>query len=77
MYDLVGVNGNAYSIMGYVAKAMRKEGRSEEEINSYYKEATSKDYQHLLCVSIKIIDELNENSDDFSDDFYENISENV
>lgn len=77
MYDLVGVNGNAYSIMGYVAAAMRNEGRSEEEINSYYKEATSKDYQNLLCVSIKIIDELNENSDDFSDDFYENISENA
>lgn len=77
MYDLVGVNGNAYSIMGYVAAAMRNEGRSEEEINSYYKEATSKDYQHLLYVSIKIIDELNENSDDFSDDFYENISENA
>lgn len=77
MYDLVGVNGNAYSIMGYVATAMRNEGKSEEEINSYYKEATSKDYQHLLYVSIKIIDELNENSDDFSDDFYENISENA
>ena len=32
MYNLVGVNGNAYSIMGYVAAAMRNEGRSEEEI---------------------------------------------
>lgn len=77
MYDLVGVDGNAYSIMAYVVKAMRKEGKSEEEINSYYKKATSKDYRHLLYISIKIIDELNENSDDFSDDFYENISENA
>ena len=34
-YDLVGVDGNAYSIMGYVTRAMRMEGRTKEDIEAY------------------------------------------
>lgn len=58
-YNLVGINGNAFSIMGYVTKAMRKEGKLEEEINAYREEAMSSDYNNLLCESMDIIDELN------------------
>lgn len=60
MYDIVGINGNAYSIMGYVSSAMKREGKSQEEIDVYYKDATSSDYTHLICVSMEIIDKLNE-----------------
>ena len=33
MYTLVGVDGNAYSIMGYTAQAMRRNGFTKEEID--------------------------------------------
>ena len=51
MYTLVGLNGNAYSIISYVKNAMRKEGFSQEEINEYYSKATSGDYTNLINVS--------------------------
>lgn len=60
-YNLVGVDGNAFSVMGYVAKAMRNEGKSREQIDAYYADAKSGDYNHLLSVSFQMIDELNKN----------------
>lgn len=58
-YDLVGVDSNAYSIMGYVQRAMRMEHYSQEEVNNYIKDAKSGDYNHLLATSIDMVDELN------------------
>ncbi len=58
-YDLVGIDGNAYSIMGYVQKAMKEQGFSQEEINSYLDDAKSSDYNHLLAVSMDMIDRCN------------------
>lgn len=34
-YNLVGIDGNAFSVMGYVRNAMRAEGFSREEIEAY------------------------------------------
>lgn len=59
-YDLVGIDGNAYSVMGYVTKAMRNEGKTQEEIEAYLTEAKSGNYDNLLCVSMGVIDNLNE-----------------
>ena len=59
-YTLVGVDGNAYAIMGYVRIAMRRAGMSKEDIDVYTKDATSSDYYHLLVVSCEIIDKVNE-----------------
>jgi hypothetical protein len=59
MYNLIGVDGNAYAIMGYVAKAMRNEGYSQEEINAYFDDAKSSDYSHLVSVSGEKIREIN------------------
>lgn len=58
-YDLVGVDSNAYCIMGYVQRAMRMEHYSQEEVNNYIKDAKSGDYNHLLATSIDMVDELN------------------
>ena len=58
-YSLIGINGNAYSVMGYVSSCMRKEGKSAEEIISYTTEAKSSDYDNLLRVSADVIDTLN------------------
>ena len=59
MYNLIRVDGNAYAIMGYVAKAMRNEGYSQEEINAYFEDAKSSDYNHLVSVSGEKIREIN------------------
>ena len=61
-YDLVGVDGNAFCVMGYVARAMRAEGFSREEIKAYQDDAMSSDYSHLISVSVDMVDECNTRS---------------
>ena len=59
-YTLVGINGNAYSIMGYVRDAMHDANMTNDDIDAYVKDATSSDYNHLLAVSCEMIDRVNE-----------------
>lgn len=59
-YDLVGIDGNAFSVMGYVVSAMRECGFNKEEQNEYQKRAMSGDYDNLLCESVQMIDKCNE-----------------
>ena len=53
---LVGEDGNAFSIMGRVKKALRRAGADQEYIDRYLSEATSGDYDHLLVVCMKYVD---------------------
>lgn len=62
-YNLVGIDGNAFFIMGYVMNAMKECKFSKTDIDSYYKEATSSDYYHLIYVSAQMIDKCNEIAD--------------
>lgn len=59
-YTLVGVDGNAFSIMGYVTHAMKERHKTKAEIDAYTKDAMSSDYNHLLGVSASMICQLNE-----------------
>ena len=59
-YTLVGVGGNAYSIMGYVRSAMKRAQMTSQDIDAYTKDARSSDYNHLLVVSCEMIDKVNE-----------------
>ena len=52
---LTGQNGNAFSIMGRVKKALMQAGADKEYVDKYLKEATSGDYDHLLVVSMEYI----------------------
>ena len=47
--DLIGVDGNAYAIMGVFRRQARKEGWTSEEIQTVLDEAKSSDYNHLLA----------------------------
>lgn len=58
-YSLVGIDGNAFCVIAYVAKCMKREGKTKTEINKYREKAKSGDYHNLLAVSIDMIDELN------------------
>lgn len=46
--ELVGVDGNAYAVMGVFSRQARREGWTQEEIDSVLEEAQSGDYNHLL-----------------------------
>lgn len=59
-YTLIGINGNAYSIMSYVRNAMDDAKMTNDDIDAYVKDATSSDYNHLVAVSCEMIDRVNE-----------------
>ena len=50
---LIGEDGNAFAIMGTVAKALKKAGFSQEHIAKYYEESSSGAYDNLIRVAMK------------------------
>ena len=46
--QLTGDDGNAFAVLGKVRAALRYAGATEEEIQSFMRDATSDDYDHLL-----------------------------
>jgi len=50
--ELIGVNGNAFMIMGVFQRQAKKEGWTQDEIDLVLKEAKSGDYDHLLATII-------------------------
>lgn len=66
-FSLIGVDGNAFSLMGYTAKAMRMSGFTKDEIDKMYEEATSGDYTYLIGVCSKYVDEANKRIEDISE----------
>ena len=58
-YTLIGIDGNAFAVMGYIHRIMKYEGFSVEEINEYIERATSGDYSHLLCESMDMVELCN------------------
>lgn len=51
--ELVGLNSNAFSILGAFQEQARKEKWSKEEIKEVLDEAMSGDYDHLLQTIVK------------------------
>ena len=52
--QLVGTDGNAWALIGRVSQALRRGGQSKEFIDAFVKEATSGDYNHLLCTCMEV-----------------------
>lgn len=48
--DLSGPNGNAFVVLGSVRKALKKAGVNQGEIDAWFKEAVSGNYENLLQV---------------------------
>jgi len=46
---LTGKDGNAFAILGAVCASMRQAGLPKSEISKFTREASSGDYDHLLC----------------------------
>jgi len=50
---LSGKDGNAFSILGRVRKALKDNGLAEEEIAIFMEEATAGDYGQLIQVVVR------------------------
>lgn len=53
---LVGLDGNAFALLGAFQNQARKEGWTKEEITEVIDEATSGDYNNLLCTLMEYCD---------------------
>lgn len=58
-FSLVGVDGNAFSVMAYVKTAMREAGFSKKERSEYVEDCMRGDYDRLLIISDEMIDRCN------------------
>ncbi len=65
--ELVGIDGNAYSIMARVQKAMRRGDCTQEEITEVLDVMKSGDYNHLLCT---VMDVFSCDGEGEEDDYY-------
>jgi Domain of unknown function (DUF4314) len=54
--QLSGEDGNAFAILGRTAAALRAAGVPSEEIDAFFAEATSGDYDHLLHTTMAWVD---------------------
>ena len=70
---LVGLDGNAFSIMGAFQRQARKEDWDKQEIDAVLNEARSGDYDHLLST---IMDHCEDPSEEYDDDDYEDEEDN-
>ena len=52
---LTGQDGNAFSVMGLVKKALKHAGADKEYVDKYLKESTVGDYSYLLAVSMEYV----------------------
>lgn len=58
MYTLEGVDGNAFAIMGYTARALKNSGNAGL-VHKLYEEAQAGDYDNLVQVCMRYIDIAN------------------
>ena len=58
-YNLLNVEGSAFSIISYVAKAMKQEKCSEIDISNYMLKAKAAGYDDMIVLSLDELDKLN------------------
>lgn len=51
--ELTGNDGNAFSVMGSVSRALRAHGIDQSEVETYRREAMSGDYDALLQTTMQ------------------------
>lgn len=61
--NLIGVNGNAFMIMGVFQRQAKREGWTQEQIDAVLKEAKSGDYNHLLATIENHCEPIDEDDD--------------
>ena len=54
--QLTGIDGNAFSIIGLVRRALRRAGVSADEIQEFVEEATSGDYDNVFITAMNWVE---------------------
>ena len=54
--ELTGHNGNAFAVIGRVARALRQGGCPKDEVQEFFREATAADYDNLLATCMRWVD---------------------
>lgn len=69
MYSLIGVDGNAFAIMGYTSRALKRTGH-RDLVDKMHEEATAGDYGNLIRVCMKYIEIANSSieEDEYEDE---------
>jgi len=62
---LVGEDGNAYSIMGRIARGLKKVGCTKEIIDEYIKKSKSGDYDNLLRVALEYCEDVGREPEEY------------
>lgn len=60
--QLVGLDGNAFNLLGHFQRAAREQGWLRSDIEAIVEEATKADYGHLLRVLIEHTEPPNDES---------------
>lgn len=61
--ELVGLDGNAFALLGAFSRAARRQGWTSAEIDAVTRQATSGDYDNLLCVLMDHTESPDEDED--------------
>ena len=61
--ELVGLDGNAFAVMGAFQRAARRQGWTPEEIKSVMDECMSGDYDHLLSTIMENVESPEESEE--------------
>lgn len=75
--ELVGLDGNAFALLGAFSKQARKEGWSEEEFKAVLTECMSGDYNHLLATLMSVCESPKCDEDDDDSDYCDNCGEHL
>lgn len=66
--QLVGLDGNAFNLLGQFKRAAKSQGWSKDEIQEVVDECTSGDYDHLLATLMEVCEDPSSVEDDLDDD---------
>lgn len=72
--NLIGLDGNAFSVMGAFKRQAQREKWSQEEIKKVLDEAMSRDYNYLLAT---IMEHTEPEDDDIDEEDIEDIEEDA
>lgn len=66
--SLLGVDGNAFSIMAHMKRSLQIVGWKTEDLNLLLKEMQSDDYDHLLAVACNFTDFTDEDEAEWDEE---------
>jgi hypothetical protein len=75
--QLVGLDGNAFALMGAFQRQARKEGWTKEEIDKVMEECMKGDYDHLLATLMDHCEDAFHQDEDDDDEHYDDEEELV